>query len=195
MPATRTSPTLTLSMPHIPRPSTGHGFAPYPLPMPMSIGLGLSGFSSMPIIGIPGIQMPSSYSLPAPVPLPLQSAYGSISSNVMLTEPPPLPINGNPLPVIISTCDADNNESMAPSQRSVNGTASPEPTPGSVDHLPSFPASLACSDNPCRPWTTADFVPPDVTGLSKREARLVKNRAAAFLSRQRKREEFEAMEL
>lgn len=39
-----------------------------------------------------------------------------------------------------------------------------------------------------------DFIPPDVTGLSKREARLVKNRAAAFLSRQRKREEFETME-
>ncbi|KAJ3479128.1 hypothetical protein NLI96_g9278 [Meripilus lineatus] len=43
--------------------------------------------------------------------------------------------------------------------------------------------------------TTKDFVPPDVTGLSKREARLVKNRAAAFLSRQRKREEFENMEV
>lgn len=43
--------------------------------------------------------------------------------------------------------------------------------------------------------TTKDFVPPDVSGLSKREARLVKNRAAAFLSRQRKREEFENMEL
>lgn len=43
--------------------------------------------------------------------------------------------------------------------------------------------------------TTKDFVPPDVSGLSKREARLVKNRAAAFLSRQRKREEFEAMEM
>lgn len=40
-----------------------------------------------------------------------------------------------------------------------------------------------------------DFRPPDVTGLSKREARLVKNRAAAFLSRQRKREEFENMEV
>ncbi|EPQ55125.1 hypothetical protein GLOTRDRAFT_138787 [Gloeophyllum trabeum ATCC 11539] len=40
-----------------------------------------------------------------------------------------------------------------------------------------------------------DFVPPDVSGLSKREARLVKNRAAAFLSRQRKREEFENMEV
>ncbi|KAI0039807.1 hypothetical protein FA95DRAFT_983427 [Auriscalpium vulgare] len=43
--------------------------------------------------------------------------------------------------------------------------------------------------------STKDFVPPDVTGLSKREARLVKNRAAAFLSRQRKREEFELMEV
>ncbi|KAI0753508.1 hypothetical protein C8Q80DRAFT_1118612 [Daedaleopsis nitida] len=43
--------------------------------------------------------------------------------------------------------------------------------------------------------STKDFVPPDVTGLSKREARLVKNRAAAFLSRQRKREEFECMEI
>ena len=42
---------------------------------------------------------------------------------------------------------------------------------------------------------TKDFVPPDVSGLSKREARLVKNRAAAFLSRQRKREEFEFMEV
>ncbi|THV05152.1 hypothetical protein K435DRAFT_850346 [Dendrothele bispora CBS 962.96] len=37
--------------------------------------------------------------------------------------------------------------------------------------------------------STKDFVPPDVSGLSKREARLVKNRAAAFLSRQRKRED------
>ena len=43
--------------------------------------------------------------------------------------------------------------------------------------------------------STKDFVPPDVSGLSKREARLVKNRAAAFLSRQRKREEFEHMEM
>ncbi|RPD58158.1 hypothetical protein L227DRAFT_587324 [Lentinus tigrinus ALCF2SS1-6] len=43
--------------------------------------------------------------------------------------------------------------------------------------------------------STKDFVPPDVSGLSKREARLVKNRAAAFLSRQRKREEFENMEI
>ncbi|CDR98928.1 hypothetical protein [Sporisorium scitamineum] len=39
------------------------------------------------------------------------------------------------------------------------------------------------------------FVPPDTSGLTKREARLVKNRAAAFLSRQRKREQFEEMEI
>lgn len=43
--------------------------------------------------------------------------------------------------------------------------------------------------------SSKDFIPPDVSGLSKREARLVKNRAAAFLSRQRKREEFETMEI
>ncbi|SAM84253.1 uncharacterized protein UBRO_06895 [Ustilago bromivora] len=39
------------------------------------------------------------------------------------------------------------------------------------------------------------FVPPDTSGLTKREARLVKNRAAAFLSRQRKREQFEEMQI
>lgn len=37
------------------------------------------------------------------------------------------------------------------------------------------------------------FVPPDTSGLTKKEARLVKNRAAAFLSRQRKREQFEEL--
>ncbi|KAL9937871.1 hypothetical protein V8E36_003416 [Tilletia maclaganii] len=39
------------------------------------------------------------------------------------------------------------------------------------------------------------FVAPDTTGLTKREARLVKNRAAAFLSRQRKREQFDELEV
>ncbi|MCO5585243.1 hypothetical protein L7F22_039176 [Adiantum nelumboides] len=39
------------------------------------------------------------------------------------------------------------------------------------------------------------FIPPDTSGLTKREARLVKNRAAAFLSRQRKREQFEELEI
>jgi hypothetical protein len=43
--------------------------------------------------------------------------------------------------------------------------------------------------------STREFIPPDVSGLSKREGRLVKNCAAAFLSRQRKREEFELKEM
>ena len=51
------------------------------------------------------------------------------------------------------------------------------------------------SRKPRERMSTKDFIPPDVSGLSKREARLVKNRAAAFLSRQRKREEFELMEV
>ncbi|KDN46983.1 hypothetical protein K437DRAFT_294175 [Tilletiaria anomala UBC 951] len=38
------------------------------------------------------------------------------------------------------------------------------------------------------------FIHPDTSGLTKREARLVKNRAAAFLSRQRKREQFEELD-
>ncbi|CDZ98869.1 Basic-leucine zipper domain [Phaffia rhodozyma] len=41
--------------------------------------------------------------------------------------------------------------------------------------------------------STKEFQHPDVSGLSKKEARLVKNRAAAFLSRQRKREQFDEM--
>jgi hypothetical protein len=58
-------------------------------------------------------------------------------------------------------------------------------------------SATSASNAPKRARTqisSKDFVPPDVTGLSKREARLVKNRAAAFLSRQRKREEFEELE-
>ncbi len=37
------------------------------------------------------------------------------------------------------------------------------------------------------------FIHPDTSGLTKREARLVKNRAAAFLSRQRKREQHDEL--
>jgi hypothetical protein len=75
---------------------------------------------------------------------------------------------------------------LSPSATAVKRSSSP------VHHLmTSAKKSRACGDR----ISTKDFVPPDVTGLSKREARLVKNRAAAFLSRQRKREEFENMEM
>ncbi|KAF5354891.1 hypothetical protein D9756_005466 [Leucocoprinus leucothites] len=74
------------------------------------------------------------------------------------------------------------SQPMAPAQQSHKRSASPTPAPVKK---PRAQGERICSK---------DFIPPDVTGLTKREARLVKNRAAAFLSRQRKREEFETME-
>ncbi|KAI0628387.1 hypothetical protein C8Q77DRAFT_1203704 [Trametes polyzona] len=83
---------------------------------------------------------------------------------------------------------------------SFSAAGSPPPSAGSVivpAKRPSVGPTTATATKKARGErvTTKDFVPPDVTGLSKREARLVKNRAAAFLSRQRKREEFENMEI
>ncbi|KAF9451526.1 hypothetical protein P691DRAFT_757239 [Macrolepiota fuliginosa MF-IS2] len=73
----------------------------------------------------------------------------------------------------------------------------PGPQPPAQSHKRSASPAPAPSKKPRAQGervSSKDFVPPDVTGLTKREARLVKNRAAAFLSRQRKREEFETME-
>jgi hypothetical protein len=75
---------------------------------------------------------------------------------------------------------------LSPSATAIKRPSSPE-----QHSMSSAKKSRASGDR----ISTKDFIPPDVTGLSKREARLVKNRAAAFLSRQRKREEFENMEM
>ncbi|KAB5591825.1 hypothetical protein CTheo_4728 [Ceratobasidium theobromae] len=88
------------------------------------------------------------------------------------------------------------------SRNTLKRPASPSPTPSlssstSSTSMQQEVAPQAPAAAPKRARTqisSKDFVPPDVTGLSKREARLVKNRAAAFLSRQRKREEFEELE-
>ncbi|KAG9126657.1 hypothetical protein FRC07_002567 [Ceratobasidium sp. 392] len=84
--------------------------------------------------------------------------------------------------------------------------ASPSPTPSLSSSSSTSPAPMqqpestppaaapAATKRARAQISSKDFVPPDVSGLSKREARLVKNRAAAFLSRQRKREEFEELE-
>ncbi|KAJ7647691.1 hypothetical protein FB45DRAFT_782590 [Roridomyces roridus] len=86
----------------------------------------------------------------------------------------------------------------------VSPSSEAPPSPGAHPRLSISINPSACkreaSEEACAPRKRAtisskDFVPPDVSGLSKREARLVKNRAAAFLSRQRKREEFELMEV
>jgi hypothetical protein len=91
---------------------------------------------------------------------------------------------------------------ITPPPSSPEQEAVPLPTVGNTESPVSAPKRPASPPaNPSKKRTvgerisTKDFVPPDVSGLSKREARLVKNRAAAFLSRQRKREEFEAMEM
>lgn len=83
-----------------------------------------------------------------------------------------------PVPSSPSVCQLPPSANPLLSQKFLASNAGVKRTRGSVERI-----------------STKDFVPPDVSGLSKREARLVKNRAAAFLSRQRKREEFEAMEV
>ncbi|KIO28935.1 hypothetical protein M407DRAFT_175924 [Tulasnella calospora MUT 4182] len=105
--------------------------------------------------------------------------------NSTTTAAPPSPesptapelLNGQPHPYSIS---ATNTTALFTRASSVSSTASGPTKKGRAP--------------PSGPISTKDFVPPDVSGLSKREARLVKNRAAAFLSRQRKREEFEGLE-
>jgi len=88
---------------------------------------------------------------------------------------------------------ADGQSSGTPSNLSANGKKHTIKA-GASSEAGSAGASSAPKKRGNGRITVADFVPPDVSGLSKREARLVKNRAAAFLSRQRKREEFESME-
>jgi hypothetical protein len=89
---------------------------------------------------------------------------------------------------------ADSQSSGTANSLSTNGKKSSGKASGSSGDAGPTGATPAPKKRGNGRITVAEFVPPDVTGLSKREARLVKNRAAAFLSRQRKREEFETME-
>ncbi|KAG8990767.1 hypothetical protein FRB94_000714 [Tulasnella sp. JGI-2019a] len=88
--------------------------------------------------------------------------------------------NTNPHPYSISP---HNTAALFTRASSVSSNTSSSVQPAKKSRAP-----------PSGPISTRDFIPPDVSGLNKREARLVKNRAAAFLSRQRKREEFEGLE-
>lgn len=88
---------------------------------------------------------------------------------------------------------AAHAETPEPTSRMLTGDAPPSVVP--AKRPSSVAPSCSSKKRATERVSTKDFIPPDVTGLSKREARLVKNRAAAFLSRQRKREEFENMEM
>lgn len=129
--------------------------------------------------------------------------------------------SGSPIPVSrvlrgrMSPDELESEPLCLPTHQVFDMSYAPSPevfsSPASVqDQLPHVEQPSTGSVIPCKrsssitpsackkprgAMSTKDFIPPDVTGLSKREARLVKNRAAAFLSRQRKREEFETMEL
>jgi len=110
----------------------------------------------------------------------------------LLTPITPL-LSDRPCPQVFDLPDTGNVSSPCPSSSASPPPFEPSTRPEKRSLSPTPGATRRKSTG--ERVTTKDFVPPDVSGLTKREARLVKNRAAAFLSRQRKREEFEAMEV
>lgn len=95
-----------------------------------------------------------------------------------------------------SMCDDSFGQNDEDSQ---DGDNVRKPTKAGTKRLPPSASQVTESGMPFPVIDTSAkhsslFVPPDTSGLTKREARLVKNRAAAFLSRQRKREQFEELE-
>ncbi|OCB91988.1 hypothetical protein A7U60_g696 [Sanghuangporus baumii] len=106
----------------------------------------------------------------------------------------PTPTSPTPSSVLFSSPPVSPVNNMNYRRESPVSTSSSTGTKRPSDET-SASSSATSAKKPRAYVSLKDFVPPDVTGLSKREARLVKNRAAAFLSRQRKREEFELMEI
>lgn len=150
-------------------PSLHYGYAPMPSPT-RSVGSTSSG-SPIPVSRVlRGRMSPEDFESEQQLCLPTHQVFD------MTYAPSPDPFSSSPESV---------QESLPPVQSTVSSVV---PCKRSSSVTPS------ASKKPRASVSTKDFVPPDVTGLSKREARLVKNRAAAFLSRQRKREEFEHME-
>ncbi|CAO1637540.1 unnamed protein product [Sympodiomycopsis kandeliae] len=100
----------------------------------------------------------------------------------------------------VSTMDIDKAGSVDETSNDAASAAAARRKPAQRAKRP--PPSASQFTESGKPFPVVDtsathstlFVPPDVSGLTRREARLVKNRAAAFLSRQRKREQFEELE-
>lgn len=98
--------------------------------------------------------------------------------------------------------EALNDDTQTPTGGSDQTSVSPARTRKPAPKSKKPPPSASQITESGKPFPVIDtsathsslFVPPDTSGLTKREARLVKNRAAAFLSRQRKREQFELLE-
>ncbi|PWN47587.1 hypothetical protein IE53DRAFT_242456 [Violaceomyces palustris] len=93
----------------------------------------------------------------------------------------------------------EDRGTIDPDSTPTTQSAAPKKAPGQRRPPPSA-SQITAAGNPFPVIDTSAkhsslFVPPDTSGLTKREARLVKNRAAAFLSRQRKREQFDELEV
>ena len=94
-------------------------------------------------------------------------------------------------PTVLATAQAAS-DATKPSKKTSRQNSQRRPPP-SASHVTESGKPFPVIDTSAK--HSSLFVPPDTSGLTKREARLVKNRAAAFLSRQRKREQFEEMEV
>lgn len=134
---------------------------------------------------------------PSPTASSSSSASSATDANGCAPPPPVTPSSpmaSVPSSTIFAAADAYDIDSY-PDDDDDDASHAPAPRPASAKRTAGAPAAATKKARASNSISTKDFVPPDVTGLSKREARLVKNRAAAFLSRQRKREEFELMEM
>ena len=158
-----------------------------PLTSPWDPVEGQSGVLSTPfVVDVPAPQL--MYTPRPQAPPPPSAAAAATTAQRCLTMSQILPPSVHPLPEAVTPAALS-----APAKRPPSPVSFHCDSPSSSEPPESGPP--AAKKSRATRISTADFVPPDVTGLTKREARLVKNRAAAFLSRQRKREEFEGMEV
>lgn len=172
--------TLTSKANHVPA-------APSP---PATTGLGFSPASLIENLSVASSGPPSGMMLQVDSEATLQQPSGTVShsspqATFSLAEKTELPLASH----IRSNSSSTTNErdgSVAPKSNNKRPPPSASQITESGQPFPVIDTSAKHSSL---------FVPPDTSGLTKREARLVKNRAAAFLSRQRKREQFEELEV
>lgn len=203
-PLTHDPPARTAPLPGFPPSSFLPAFFSNPTP-PAASSSTTTAFPNQQILA--GPPSSSGYDTPSPA-----------SSSHLSSLPPPTPPSCRPTTHLSgpgSLKRAREETAYTDEEGSVAGSSSINPyalslTSGSPepDFHSSTPSSSSLSADVAKPKkeltgkgkkrkqlpTVAEFQQPNVDGLSKKEARLVKNRAAAFLSRQRKREQFDEME-
>lgn len=137
-----------------------------------------------------------SQSLPAPTTTPSSTSEASSSQSdgpqakrARVSESPER--KARSISASMSTMSADDEEGERGRTQRRSASAGSRRAPPSASQVTEAGLPFPVIDTSVK--HSSLFVPPDTSGLTKREARLVKNRAAAFLSRQRKREQFEEL--